>query len=92
MTPRFSIRAGHIAAAILFAAAALVSVPALAEHVQISGTHSKQEIKAACDKVGGIDVEGDGGKGYGCFNYHKNTMVACDDEGKCDGFVPGKQR
>lgn len=63
---------------------------AMAKVVDISGTHSKGEIKKDCDAVGGFMVEGNGGKGYGCFNYHKNTLVACTKNGQCQGFVPRK--
>jgi hypothetical protein len=89
MTPRFTLRTRYVVAAFALAVG-MSAAPAYAEHVMIGGTHSKDEIKSACDKVGGINVEGEGGKGYGCFNQHKNTMVACDNSGQCSGFVPGK--
>jgi hypothetical protein len=89
MTPRSALRTRYVVAA-LFLAAGMSAAPAFAQHVMIGGTHSKDEIKAACDKVGGINIEGQGGKGYGCFNQNKNTMVACDNSGQCSGFVPGK--
>lgn len=85
---RFSSNAAvFLIAAIGFGA---VSLPALAETHAISGTHSKEEINKACDAVGGTQVQGAGGKGYGCFNGDKGTMVACSDNGVCTGYTPGR--
>jgi hypothetical protein len=67
-----------------------VALPALAEQHVLSGTHSKDEINKACDAVGGTQVQGAGGKGYGCFNGDKGTMVACNDGGVCTGYTPGR--
>lgn len=67
---------------------ALTSAPALAEQRVLSGKHSKQAIQTACDNVGGISVQGQGGKGYGCVNPSKGTMVACSDNGVCTGYTP----
>jgi len=69
---------------------ATLSLPAFAETHAISGTHSKAEIDKACDAVGGTHVQGEGGKGYGCFNGDKGTMVACSDNGVCTGYTPGR--
>jgi hypothetical protein len=67
-----------------------IALPALAETHAISGTHTKEEINKACDAVGGTQVQGAGGKGYGCFNGDKGTMVACSDNGVCTGYTPGR--
>ena len=67
-----------------------ISLPAFAETHAISGTHSKDEINKACDAVGGTQVQGAGGKGYGCFNGDKGTMVACNDAVTCTGYTPGR--
>ena len=66
----------------------LSSAPALAEQRVLAGKHSRDEIKTACSNVGGIDVQGGGGKGYGCVNPSKGTMVACADNGVCTGYTP----
>ena len=67
-----------------------VALPAVAEQHVLSGTHSKDEINKACDAVGGTQVQGAGGKGYGCYNGNKGTMVACNDGGVCTGYTPGR--
>lgn len=68
----------------------VIALPAFAEQHVLSGTHSKEEINKACDAVGGTQVQGAGGKGYGCFNGDKGTMVACNDGGVCTGYTPGR--
>src|SRR5262245_7503867 len=67
-----------------------ITLPALAEQHVLSGTHSKDEVKGACDKVGGISNEGAGGQGYGCYNPKNGTMVACANSGVCTGYTPGR--
>jgi hypothetical protein len=89
MTPRSILRAGHLFGIVIVATAAIAyAAPASAKAVTIHGTHSKQSIAAACDKAGGINVQGQGGKGYGCVNTSKGTMVACSNNGVCTGYVP----
>ena len=67
-----------------------IALPVLAEQHVLSGTHTKEEITKACDAVGGTPVQGAGGKGYGCYNGDKGTMVACNDGGVCTGYTPGR--
>lgn len=70
------------------AIASLGAAPSYAKYVEISGTHTKSEIKDKCDAAGGTMIQGDGGKGYGCFNHNKQTLVTCNDKGECGGWVP----
>jgi hypothetical protein len=65
-----------------------VAFPALAETRVDLGKQSKETVKDACDKVGGFNVEGDGGKGYGCYNPKNGVLVACDNTSSCMGFIP----
>jgi hypothetical protein len=69
---------------------AAMSLPALAEQHVLSGTHSKDEINKACDSVGGIENQGAGGNGYGCYNPKNGTLVACNNGGVCTGYTPGR--
>lgn len=66
--------------------------PSSAETFVPLGTHSKDEINKACDDVGGIQVEGQGGKGYGCYNQKTGVLVACDVHSECGGFIPKESR
>ena len=67
--------------------------PVFAERVNISGTHSKDEIKQACAGLdSGFMIEGPGGKGYGCYNEKNGVLVTCDPEGECTGFIPEKRK
>ena len=61
---------------------------AAAETVQISGTHSRAEIKGKCKEAGGTYSEGT--KSYGCYVDSKDTSVQCNNQGTCTGQVPGK--
>ena len=79
---------GRIGALLILLAGAAAASDASAHAVQTSGKHTQAEIKKACDDVNGVPVSGEGGKGYGCFNQNKNTMVACSKDGDCTGFVP----
>jgi len=56
--------------------------------VVLSGKHDKAEINGACDKVGGIKVEGQGTGGYGCYNPKNGVLVACHSGGTCTGYIP----
>jgi hypothetical protein len=65
---------------------------AFARLVHLSGTHSKDELKAAC----GSHYNEDAG-GYGCStNCHGGTgnqcTVGCTNNGKCNGEVPLRGR
>ncbi|MBN9308623.1 hypothetical protein [Devosia sp.] len=52
---------------------------------------SKDQVKKACDNIeggGGVSVQGQGGKGYGCYNTNNGVLVACSDNGACTGYLP----
>ncbi|MGN6156705.1 MAG: hypothetical protein ACTHNL_01280 [Devosia sp.] len=81
-------RLSKVAALVLFAVA-FANSASYAKSVQIHGTHSKDEIQKACDAVAdGVPVQGSKGGGYGCVNTKKGTMVACNNQGVCTGYVP----
>ncbi len=58
----------------------------LAEKVNLSGTHSRGEIKRACKGVG--TYHSTEGGSYGCINGEKGTSIKCSSDGKCTGSVP----
>src|ERR1043166_1375160 len=63
---------------------AFIATPVLAENVDISGTHSAQEIKTTCKKVGGSFSGVD--KDLGSYGCHKGGgIVSCTKDGKCTG-------
>ena len=63
---------------------AFIATPVLAENVDISGTHSAQEIKTTCKKVGGSFSGVD--KDLGSYGCHKGgSIVSCTKDGKCTG-------
>lgn len=82
----------HIVLLAFVAAFVFTASPAFAERVSLSGKHSKDEVKKACDGVGGFSVEGAGGKGYGCYNENTGVLVACNDDGDCMGFIPEQRK
>ena len=62
---------------------------AFAKTVNISGTHSRQEIATACKAVNGEANNTSGTSGsYGCDNLNKGTSVNCNAKGVCTGWVP----
>lgn len=62
---------------------------AFAKTVKISGTHTRQEIGATCRAGGGIAINTEGTSGtYECHNPDRQTSIYCNDNGKCDGWVP----
>jgi len=68
---------------------AFLAGTAWAGQVSISGTHSRDEVKAACDNVGGDFVEGQ--SGYFCSAECGNDdtcTVSCNKGGKCTGDCP----
>ncbi len=75
-----------------FVAIALTPTEASAGLVRIDGFHSWAEIKAACEKLGGIFYNHPDG-GYGCTTQCKGGMcvVGCTPDGKCTGSVPDKK-
>lgn len=80
-----------IAAGAIVATTLIAPSTAFAEKVDISGTHSRQEIADKCKAVGGVGVNTQGTSGgYGCENLDKGTSVNCDANGKCTGWVPGR--
>ena len=74
---------------IVFLSFAVVATDGNARVIQISGTHSRGEIAAKCDAVGG-EKGGTSAKhgGYTCDNFDKGTSVACNAKGHCTGYVP----
>ena len=61
-----------------------------AGQVSISGTHTKAEIKATCDSVGGVYSDDPNGA-YSCINTcgdGDTCGVACNKSGKCTGDCP----
>ena len=66
--------------------------PANAEVVHLKQKHSKDDVDKACQGVGGLPVEGEGGDGYGCYNPNNGVLVACDKGEQCVAFIPGKKR
>ena len=73
-------------------ATALMGGRAFAKEIDIAGTHSKDEIRNACNAVGG-DLLGVSDSGsYGCENSNKGTLVLCNKDGKCTGWVSARTR
>lgn len=78
-------------------AALLVSLLALsasagAKEVSISGTHSPDEIKSACGKVGGTFYPQGGTGTYGCENSNNGNMVLCNKDQKCTGYTAARTK
>jgi len=72
----------------------LIADGAWAKAIPISGTHSANEIKTACDKAGGEYNTLEGG-GWGCTNNNCDgkggkCSVGCDANGKCNGSTPAQ--
>lgn len=68
----------------------ITNSPAAARYVDLSGTHSKAQLKKDCD---GRYVEGKGE--YGCANDCDGTNSGCgvfcsEKTQKCHGWVPGR--
>lgn len=52
---------------------------------KLGGTHSRQEVQAACQGAGGIEAGTTATSGgYGCYT-DKGSFVECDDKGECIG-------
>ena len=66
---------------IAFSAFAFAAAPALAGKVQISGTHSREEIKRTCDANGGLF---DSGK-TSYVRIGPKGEVTCNNAGQCVG-------
>lgn len=53
---------------------------------ELSGTYTPEQIKGACDKVGGeYFPQGQTGT-YGCENHENGSMVLCNKDNKCTGY------
>ena len=76
--------------AALVAVVGFAATPALSDQKVLGGKWSKDDITSRCAAVGGVNIEGQGGKGYGCYNPSKGTMVACNEGGTCTGYTPPK--
>lgn len=67
----------------------LMSGPADAAPIKISGTHSKGEIKTKCSAAGGTFREGGKNFAYMCDNTgNGGGVVWCQKNGKCVGQGP----
>lgn len=78
---------------ILFLVISLTTVigPALAKESD-GGTHSQEEIKKACNAVGG-DLLGVSDLGsYGCENHKTGTMILCNKNQKCTVFSEARSK
>lgn len=71
--------------AFAFVVTAILTVPAAARDVKISGTHSVDDIAIHCMNNGGTFFNGPHG-GYGCAGSGGGT-VTCSNKGKCTGTV-----
>ena len=65
-----------------------VTVFALNEHKL--GKHSQQEIKDACNAVGGKLLGVSDSGSYGCENEDKGTLVLCNSNSECTGWTPAR--
>ena len=73
-----------IAATFALSAAALNQVPL--------GKHSQDEIKNACNAVGGTLLGVSDSGAYGCENDKAGTLVLCSKDQQCTGWVPARTR
>jgi hypothetical protein len=78
-------------AIVLGVVATLAARPALAGEKNI-GKHSQDEIKKACNAVGG-DLLGVSDLGsYGCEVPSKGTMILCNKNQECTGYTPAQRQ
>ena len=65
------------------------ALDAWAEPIDISGTHSAEEIKGTCGRVGGHSFDTSEGS-YGCIKECANTycVVICNKDSECYGDCP----
>ena len=56
------------------------------------GNHSPDEIKDACNKVGGELLGFSESGAYGCEVKSKGTMVLCNKNQECTGYTPAMTR
>lgn len=81
-------RSTNMITCLTFLAAACLSTTSIAK--ELSGKHTPEQIKAACDKVGGeYFPQGQSGT-YGCENHKNGSMVLCNKENKCTGYTQAR--
>jgi hypothetical protein len=66
---------------------AFIAAPAVAKVIKLSGTHTRDEIKATCEKNGGV-FDGAGGAGSDYICHGKGGTVFCKNDGTCAGACP----
>lgn len=83
-------RSIYLATLVTVLVATYISPTAAAK--ELSGTYSPEQIKGACDKVGGeYFPQGQTGT-YGCENHKNGSMVLCNKENKCTGYTQSRTR
>jgi hypothetical protein len=54
---------------------------------ELDGKYTPDQVKSACDKVGGeYFPQGTSGT-YGCENHKNGSMVLCNRDNKCEGYT-----
>jgi hypothetical protein len=77
---------------ICIAVFAAVCFSSVAPAKELGGTYTPEQVKGACDKVGGeYFSQGQTGT-YGCENHKNGSMVLCNKAQKCEGFTPTRTR
>jgi hypothetical protein len=57
---------------------------------ELKGTYTPNQVKSACDKVGGeYFPQGQTGT-YGCENHNNGSMVLCNKHNKCTGYTQAR--
>lgn len=74
-------------ASLVFAPMSIAS-DASATEVTLGGTYTPAEISKACTDRGGEVLGIDEHGHYGCDNAKDNTVILCNNKGKCKGFLP----
>lgn len=71
----------------LVVTAGIFAAPAFGAEISL-GQHSQGEIKDACNAVGGQLLGVSDSGSYGCENANKGTMILCNKDQQCTGYVP----
>ncbi len=54
---------------------------------ELAGKYTPEQVKSACDRVGGeYFPQGQSGT-YGCENHNNGSMVLCNKDNKCEGYT-----
>jgi len=75
----------------LVVAATFTAPLAFAEERNL-GKHSQNEIRDACNKVGGELLGVSDLGSYGCEVADKGTMILCNKNNECTGYTPARTR